>query len=209
MAGRADQFVVPSWNTLAETGPGVLALAGVLLCYGLVELAEGYGFVAAFVSGIAVRRAEHKHALHRRLHQFSDAVESAMTAALLVLLGGVMPALSPHLDWRHAVVGFGLLLVIRPLAGAAGLIGSERGPRERTVIAFYGVRGVGSIYYLAYASTHVEFMDEGALWALVAFTIFASTVIHGLTARETVRIIDRSAEKETAAGAQSDQPAEP
>ena len=59
------------------------------------------------------------------------------------------------------------------------------------MIAFYGVRGIGSLYYLAYAATHVEFINEGALWALVAFTIFASTVIHGLTAREVVRLLER------------------
>lgn len=192
-------FVHPARNTLAESGPGVLALAGVLLAYGLVELAEGYGFVAAFVTGVVVRRAEVKHALHRKLHVFSDAVESAMTATLLVLLGGVMPGLWPHLDWRHAVVGFGLLLAIRPLAGALGLLGSERTTRERAVVAFYGVRGIGSIYYLGYASTHVEFVDEGALWALVAFTIFASTVLHGLTARDVVRLLDDPESSGTAA----------
>jgi NhaP-type Na+/H+ or K+/H+ antiporter len=193
-------FVFPPWNTLAETGPGVLALAGVLLCYGLVELAEGYGFIGAFVAGIVVRRAEEKHALHRRLHLFSEAVESAGTATLLVLLGGVMPGLWPHLDWQHAVVGFGLLLVIRPVAGVVGLLGSSRSWRERAVISFYGVRGIGSIFYLGYATTHVGFIDEGPLWALVAFTIFASTVIHGLTARETVRVLDQDAEGDRPAG---------
>ncbi len=193
-------FVFPPWNTLAETGPGVLALAGVLLCYGLVELAEGYGFIAAFVAGVVVRRAEEKHALHRRLHLFSEAVESAVTATLLVLLGGVMPLLWPQLDWQHAVVGFGLLLVIRPASGLIGLIGSARTWRERTVISFYGVRGIGSLYYLGYASTHVEFIDEGPLWALVAFTIFASTVIHGLTALETVRLLDGDVGREGQSG---------
>jgi NhaP-type Na+/H+ or K+/H+ antiporter len=165
-----------------------------------VELAEGYGFVAAFVSGVAVRRAERMHALHRRFHQFSAAVESALTATLLVLLGGVMPALWPQLDWRHAVVGFGLLLVIRPVSGALGLIASKRSLRERGVIAFYGVRGIGSLYYLAYASTHVEFVDEGALWALVAFTIFASTVVHGLTARTAVGLLGPAADRTDDAG---------
>jgi len=50
---------------------------------------------------------------------------------------------------------------------------------------------IGSLYYLGYASTHVEFIDEGPLWAVVAFTIFASTVIHGLTASATVDMLDR------------------
>ena len=44
---------------------------------------------------------------------------------------------------------------------------------------------------IGYASTHVEFINEGSIWALVAYTIFASTVIHGLTARDTVKLLDR------------------
>ena len=170
----------------------MLALSGVLLCYGLVEIAEGYGFIAAFVAGVVVRQAETRHEFHQRLHIFSEAVENAMTVILLVLLGGVMPALWPHLDWHHAIIGFGLILVIRPLAGAAGLLGTERPLRERAIIAFYGVRGIGSIYYLGYASSHIDFVNESQLWALVAFTIFASTVIHGATARIVVDPLTRT-----------------
>jgi len=60
------------------------------------------------------------------------------------------------------------------------LIGTGFRLREKLMIAFFGVRGSGPIYYLGYASTQVEFLNETQLWALVAFTIFASTVIHGL-----------------------------
>jgi NhaP-type Na+/H+ or K+/H+ antiporter len=181
-------FAVPSWNTLAQTGPGVIALAGVLLCYGVVELAEGYGFIGVFVAGLVCRRAEEKHEFHRRLHVFSQSIEHAITAILLVLLGSTLPALWPALDWRHSVIGFGLLLVIRPLAGWLSLLGTSLGARERAVVAFFGVRGIGSIYYVAYASTHIEFVNEDQLWALVAFTDFASTVIHGASKR---LIVDR------------------
>ena len=89
------------------------------------------------------------------------------------------------------MIGFGLIFLIRPLAGSLGLIGSDLEARERVVVAFYGVRDIGSVYYLGYAATHVEFVDKGALWALATFTIFASTVIHGLTAAETVRVLVR------------------
>ncbi len=180
-------FGFPSDNPLADTGPGVLALAGVFLCYGVAELAEGYGFIAVFVAGLTIRRAESGHIYHQRLHAFSESIEDAVTAILLVLLGGVMPMLWPFLDWRHALIGFGLLLVIRPAAGLVGLLGTDRAWAEKCLIAFYGVRGIGSIYYLGYAATKIEFTDEGQIWALVAFTIFASTILHGLTAHEMVR----------------------
>jgi NhaP-type Na+/H+ or K+/H+ antiporter len=184
-------FRVPSRSSLAETGTGILSLAAVLLAYGLVEIAEGYGFIAAFVAGVAVRQVERQHPYHKRLHSYSEALETAVTGLLLVLLGAAMPVLWPYLTWQHSVIGFGLIFLIRPLAGSIALVGSDLDLRERAVVACYGVRGIGSVYYLGYAATHVEFVDKGALWAIAAFTVFASTLIHGLTAAETVRVLVR------------------
>lgn len=184
-------FRLPGRSSLAESGPGVLALAGVFLTYGLVELAEGYGFIAVFVAGLVCRRARHAHKFHKRLHAFTVSIEHAVSAIILVLLGAVMPLLWPYLDWSHVVIAAALLLVIRPAAGWIGLSGSDFSRRGRLVISSFGVRGIGSLYYLGYASTHVEFIDEGSLWALVAFTIFASTVIHGLTATRMIEGLDR------------------
>ena len=184
-------FRVPSRSDLAETGTGILALAAVLLAYGMVEIAEGYGFIAAFAAGVAVRRVERQHPYHKRLHSYSEALETAVTGLLLVLLGAAMPGLWPYLTWQNSVIGFGLILVIRPLAGFLGLIGSELETHERAVVAFYGVRGIGSVYYLGYAATHVDFVNIEELWAVATFTIFASTIIHGLTASETVRVLVR------------------
>jgi NhaP-type Na+/H+ or K+/H+ antiporter len=53
------------------------------------------------------------------------------------------------------------------------------------------VRGVGSIYYIAYASGHVELINERPLWALVAFTVFASAVIHGTTSFLVDRFVSK------------------
>lgn len=179
-------FAIPVRNVLADTGSGVLALAGVLVCYGATELIEGYGFIAAFVSGLALRRAAAQHAFHGKLHNFNEAIEHALTAVLLVCIGGVLPILWPQLDWRHLAIGLALIFVIRPLCGWWGLRGTELEPRERFVVAAYGVRGIGSIYYLAYATSHLEFVNEGQLWATIVFTIAVSTVVHGLTAGTAV-----------------------
>jgi NhaP-type Na+/H+ or K+/H+ antiporter len=175
-------------DRISRAGHGVIALAAVLLCYGLVALAEANGFVGAFVAGLAYRRIEAQNEFHRRLHTFSDAIESAVTAILLVMLGSTLPALWPVLDWRHTLIGFGLLLVIRPLAGYIGLIGTDLTRQERWAVAFFGVRGIGTIYYIAYASGLIEFVNEEPLWALTAYTIFASTVVHGATSFVVDRI---------------------
>lgn len=175
-------FDIPRENALARTGSGVVALAGVLLCYGATELAEGYGFIAAFVAGVTLRRSESHHDFHRRLHDFSESIEHALTAILLVLLGAALPALWPALELSHAAIGLALIFLIRPAAGSLSLLGTRLKGRERLVVAFYGVRGIGSIYYLAYAGAHADLVDEPGLWATIAFTILVSTLVHGLSA---------------------------
>ncbi|HET9428211.1 MAG TPA: cation:proton antiporter [Allosphingosinicella sp.] len=184
-------FSVPRDNALADTASGVLALAGVLFCYGATELLEGYGFIAAFVTGLVLRRAEEGHEFHGRLHTFSESIEHALTAVLLILIGGILPVLWSELDWRYAAIAVGLVLVVRPLAGWISLTGTDLVRRERLVVAGFGVRGIGSIYYLGYATSHIEFVNEGQLWATITLTILVSTIVHGLTAGAVVeRVTD-------------------
>ena len=179
-------FAVPGHNPLANAGTGVIALAGVLVTYGLTELIEGYGFIAAFAMGVVLRRNEEEHEYHTRLHSFSSALEHSVTALLLVLLGGAIPALLGYLDWQHAVLGVALIFIFRPLSGMLALWRTPLSIRQRGVVAFYGVRGIGSIYYLAYAGGQLDLVDEGALWATVTFTILLSTIVHGFSAGSVV-----------------------
>ena len=184
LGGKALGYVlfrIPKDAVLAETGSGVIAIAGVFLCYGSTELAEGYGFIAVAMLGLTLRRVEHEHKFHRRLHDFSESVEHAATAGLLVALGSVMPLLFEDLAWSHVLMAVMLLLVIRPLSGWIALAGLGMNRADRAIIAVYGVRGIGSIYYLCYAGSHMEFMDEPSLWSLVALVILISTILHGFS----------------------------
>ncbi|GAB5347810.1 cation:proton antiporter [Alteriqipengyuania sp. 357] len=196
-------FSLPSRNPLANAGTGVIALAGVLVTYGLTELIEGYGFIAAFAMGIVLRREEAEHEYHGRLHSFSSALEHSVTAILLVLLGGAIPSLLGYLDWKHAALGVALIFVFRPLTGMAALWGTNLSIRQRGVVAFYGVRGIGSIYYLAYAGAQLELVDEGVLWATVTFTILLSTIVHGFSAGSVVWAATHEGERESESEAAS------
>lgn len=175
-------FVIPRDAALAETTSGVVALAGVLLCYGTTELAEGYGFIAVAVAGLVIRRVEADHAFHRRLHDFVSALEHALTALLLVALGAVLPDLLSALTLAGAVIVLLVLFVVRPVAGWLSLARSPLRSRDRWVVAAYGIRGIGSIYYLAYAAAKVEFWDIEKIWAIVGFAILVSALLHGFTA---------------------------
>lgn len=187
-------FDWPKGNALSRTQSGVIGFAGVLIAYGGAELVEGYGFIAAFVTGLVLRREESHDRYHERLHGFVEALEHTLTALLLIAIGSVIPVLWPYLDWSHALIALALIFAIRPLSAWASLAGSGLAGRERLVVSFYGVRGIGSIYYLAYAGHQVELADEAALWATVIFTVVVSVFVHGLTAGIAVeRATDGSA----------------
>ncbi|SOE08813.1 sodium/proton antiporter (CPA1 family) [Hoeflea halophila] len=184
LGGRALGFIlfsVPRGSVLADTGSGVIALAGVLLCYGSTELIEGYGFIAVAVLGLTLRRIEEDHPFHRKLHDFSESIEHALTALLLLALGSVLPMLFMDLTWPHLVVAAALILVVRPLSGWLALSGTGLDSQSRMVISVYGVRGIGSIYYLCYAGSHMEFINEAQLWSLIGLVILMSTILHGFT----------------------------
>jgi NhaP-type Na+/H+ or K+/H+ antiporter len=53
---------------------------------------------------------------------------------------------------------------------------------ERMAVGFFGVRGIGSVYYLAYADGQARFDEMPAMWSTVAFTIALSILVHGLSA---------------------------
>lgn len=187
-------FALPPGNPIAKSGTGLIAFAAVILCYGSTELVEGYGFIAVFVAGLTIRRYEPDHVYHRKLHEFIEPLEYALTATMLFLLGGVLLDLLPSLDWRHLIVALLLLFIFRPVAAWLSLAGTDIRGLARHDVAFFGVRGVGSIYYVAYALNQVEFESANVLWAMMGLVIAISTVVHGLTAGFVVKRYQESKE---------------
>ncbi|MGN9846220.1 cation:proton antiporter domain-containing protein [Nonomuraea sp. H19] len=177
---------------LAEHREGFVALAATFLAYGLTELAHGYGFIAVFVTACTIRRAEFGHGYNNVLHSFVEQLERLFTAWLLLLLGGFVAAGGlAALTWRGAAVGLLLLLVIRPLAGWLSQVRGPAGPKERLMISFFGIRGIGSLFYLAYALGQADFgVPPEELWAVTAFTVVASVVLHGITATPAMARLD-------------------
>jgi NhaP-type Na+/H+ or K+/H+ antiporter len=180
---------------LSEQADGFVALAVTFLAYGVAEVIGGYGFVAVFVAACAMRAAERSSQYHQVLHGFTEQVERLLTAWVLLLLGGaVATGLLSALGWRDALVGLALVVVIRPAAAWAAQIGTQAGRWERWVVAVYGIRGIGSLYYLAYAAGHAELPAE-RLWSIVGFTVVLSVVAHGLTATPVMSRLDRARER--------------
>jgi len=184
---------------LADHGEPMLALAALLAAYGATELVGGYGFLGVFVCAMSLRATHRGHSYQRAMHGVVERLERLMTLLVLLVLGMAMTrGLLEHLDWRGVAVGLGLVLVVRPLAGwiAVGVLprrehldgGLDRG--EMAAVSFFGVRGVGSLFYLGYAVSHEHVPGEAWLWSTVAFTVIASVLLHGVTATPAMARLD-------------------
>lgn len=184
---------------LADHGEPLLALAGLLATYGAAELLGGYGFLAVFACAMNLRAAERRHSYQREMHALVERLERLITLLVLLVLGMAMTrGLLAHLDWRGVALALALVLVVRPLAGYAALSTLPRAERlvgglsrgERLAVAFFGVRGVGSLFYLAYATSHHDVPGESWLWSTVAFTVVVSVLLHGVTATPAMTRLD-------------------
>jgi NhaP-type Na+/H+ or K+/H+ antiporter len=184
-------FRLPEHNQIAQTGTGFVALGVTFLAYGVTELIQGYGFLAVFVAALTLRAKERSHHYHRKLHDFSEEMERLLMMVLLVLFGGALAGdLLAALTWKDMLVAFMFLFVIRPLAGIISLLGSGLPWRERLVISFFGIRGIGSLFYLAFALNHVYFLDAKPLWAVVGLVVLLSILLHGVVTTPIMGLLD-------------------
>ncbi|MGH3022217.1 MAG: cation:proton antiporter [Gaiellaceae bacterium] len=180
---------------LARDLDGWVAVGAVLVLYGVAELAGALGFLAAFVGGLGFRRYERDHEVNERVHQGAEVVEKFSELAAILLLGSMVTLAGwSQAGWAGAALAPLLLLAIRPLAVFAAFVGSGITARERAFLGWFGVRGVGSLYYAAAAiATGLLTVEEAqsVFWA-IAVCVVVSIVVHGITGSPFARrLIDR------------------
>jgi NhaP-type Na+/H+ or K+/H+ antiporter len=177
---------------LAERAEAFVALAGIFLAYGAAELLQGYGFIAVFVCACTVRAAERAHGRHRVLHAHVEQLERLLTVVVLLLVGGaVARGILADVGWAEIVLAAAFLLVVRPAVGALAMWRSPTGRRERSVIAFFGVRGIGSLFYMAYGLREADIPGAEQLWAVTVLVVVGSVVVHGISAGPVMYWLDR------------------
>lgn len=181
-------FYLPEKFKMLHVRDGFVAISSTLLAYGITELIHGYGFIAVFVTAITIRNYEMDHEYHRELHHFTDQIERILLAILLILFGGsLVNGILDNLSWGMALIGVAFVLLIRPLSGLIALINTKLKFREKLAISFFGIKGIGSFFYLSFALNEAQFSNEEELWSLIAFIVLISILVHGLTASLTMK----------------------
>ena len=185
-----------------------LALGLIALSYGIALLAGAYGFLAVFAAGLSVRRTEREHNqdaapedvkdagkgseeeatnpatapayMAGAVLSFNEQLERLGELAMVLVIGAMLASVT--LDRSAIWLTICVLVVARPLATAVALILAPFMPVQRVLIAWFGVRGVGSIYYLTFALMHGVPAETGRVLADFTLIVVASSIVlHGIS----------------------------
>jgi sodium/hydrogen antiporter len=197
-----------------------LALGLIAFSYGSALLIGAYGFLAVLAAGVALRRIERYHTegsppdqvksmsttgeaeevatdperapayMAQAVLGFNEQLERIGEVAVVVMVGGMLSAGYLLFDavWFVLV----LLLVIRPVSVWAGLLGSTTSAPQRNLIGWFGIRGIGSIYYLMYAINHGLSPQLAMNLAELTLTVVAfSVLVHGISVTPLMRLYEK------------------
>jgi NhaP-type Na+/H+ or K+/H+ antiporter len=190
-------------------GVGLVAMA-----YGAAQMCLASGFLAVFAAGLAlqrVREQEHRSAgfdarapdagsapasfddapqdsadMRDSVQQFNEQLEKLAELTLVLIVGAMLASTPPvRATWWFVPL---VLLLLRPLSVLAATAGERLTGVQVGMIAWFGIRGIGSVFYLLYAlRVGVGGALAELLISLTLWTVAASIVIHGLTAQPLSR----------------------
>jgi NhaP-type Na+/H+ or K+/H+ antiporter len=201
-----------------------LTLGLIALSYGAALLLHSYGFLAVFAAGLALRRVEQQERpatgeevederdledeelqvhpataptyLMRAMLGFNEQLEHIGEAALVVAVGAMLSAgiFTGDAFWFVPV----LFLLVRPIAVKLGLLGMPVAESQRRLMTWFGIRGIGSIYYLTYAIEHgLEGRHAETIAGLTLVVIVSSAIVHGISVTPLMTWYGRRAEAGT------------
>ncbi|EJL86944.1 NhaP-type Na+(K+)/H+ antiporter [Herbaspirillum sp. CF444] len=199
-----------------------MAIGIIMLSYGVAELVHGIGFLSVFAAGLAMRQVESASSGNKPAGELIAAAEgSGKSAAVhpeqapvyltetvlgfnqqlehfaeffMVLLMGVL--LSEFgLSGEGVLIAGLLFFVVRPIAVGLGLLGSDTDTSHRWLIAWFGIRGVGSLYYLCFA---LQFWHDKLNLRIAqdVLTVLAlSILLHGISSAPLMHLYWRKRAK--------------
>lgn len=185
-----------------------VGLGLIAVVYGVCVVFKAWGFLAVFFAGVALRQTElvlsgaHKDRQGLLVSEtpgdnpgqqetptvsaeslvFKEHIERLSELTLVLLLGGMVSV--QNWNWQTVGTAIFLFVVARPLSVMLGLLGSDTTTRVRSIIGWFGVRGIGSIYYLMFAINHG--LPRNLAQDMIQITIVVvmlSIVVHGTSVK--------------------------
>ncbi|HEY5799413.1 MAG TPA: cation:proton antiporter [Burkholderiaceae bacterium] len=194
----------------------LVGLGLIAVLYGVSVMVDAWGFLTVFCAGVALRQTEVK--LSRRASPpaassdagvdddedkpaivsaesliFEEHLERLSELLLVLLLGGML--LTSFWTWQAVGLAAFVFFIARPASVLLGLAGSTQSWQVRGMIAWFGVRGIGSLYYLMFAIVHGLPKDLAAQLTQLTFVVITlSIVLHGSTVKALMEWYEGPAE---------------
>jgi len=195
-----------------------MAIGIVMLSYGLAEMVHGIGFLAVFAAGLAMRQMESASSGDKSASEIVAAAGSDPEAAtdperapvyltqtvlgfnqqmehfaeffMVLLLGILLSATGISLE--GVLLALLLFFIVRPLSVALALTASNTSAVHRWLIAWFGIRGIGSLYYLCFSLQYWDQPLTRRIATDVLTVVAMSIVLHGISATPLMRMYRRS-----------------
>jgi len=160
-----------------------LALGLIALAYGAALVSHAYGFLAVFAAGLALQRVKERpeevayrpcnpprwrinkstkrlpptrnHASAYMMHAvrgFNEQLERIGELTVVLVVGAMLPF--TYIPGEAVWFLLLLFVAVRPVSVWLGLLGARVSRDQHILISWFGIRGIGSIYYLMYAINH-------------------------------------------------------
>jgi NhaP-type Na+/H+ or K+/H+ antiporter len=174
-----------------RTNVALFVLAATFLAYGIAEFVHGYGFLSVFIaarSGRAHTKDTKAEPYENKAHETADQLEAILLAVILLWFGTFIGQTLWHVwTWEHLIAALIIIFLVRPILGWLSFAGTDIDQQDRFKMAFFGIRGMGSIFYIAFALTHAEFENPAQIWSIVSLAIIISALIHGSLAQKWMK----------------------
>jgi sodium/hydrogen antiporter len=180
-------------DLMSEQSKRVLVVAAPALTYTVSLWAEGNGFVAAFVCGIAYRYFRHSTEPEHELELLDD-ISFLLMAAMWFVFGGVALLAYWHAGLTVGVVVFSLLAltVVRMLPVLVAMLGSKFSWPERLLLGWLGPRGAATIVFGLLAFNVLDEPEEHFVLLTMVVVVLGSVLMHGFGGRAAARAFARS-----------------
>jgi sodium/hydrogen antiporter len=181
-----------------------LTLGLIALTYGIALALQAYGFLAVFAAGLAIRYVERNDTgpqedpgarddapetsayMAKAVLDFTLDLEKLAELVVMLLIGSLLRAETFHATSLGLAAV--LLFIARPFAVWLSTLRSDLLPGQRRLAAWFGIRGIGSMYYLAFAVSHGAWSPSVRPVAdAVLVAIVASVLLHGASSSSAMR----------------------
>lgn len=179
---------------------GFVGIALAFFSFGTAEVLNAYGFLSVFFTGLFSQYHHHLKPSEgegegdkQEILIFNEELEKFLIVVWTLLFGGFLASgILNYTDFKGALTALCMVLLIRPLSGRLALLGTGFSKRKKWAISFFGMKGIGSFFYLSFALYEGNFTTGNELYGIVSYMVLFSILFHGLTGPRVVDYFKRN-----------------